>query len=339
MDPRTIRYGADNIARRFLAVAPNERVALLSWKADDLRSVVADAIAGAGGEPVLVELNDLAGASQARATTALVSRFAGCTASVLLAEHGIPPALSMATLDAVQRTRARHLHVTRVDARLFGQSYRADPDLIARINERVVSALEGARAIEVRSASGTELTVRLDARYPLIASDGRPQPGRPDNLPSGTVRFHPASIDGVLVADRGAIGAVRPDPALVRRYPLSFHFAQGRVERVECESSELLDAVEEYRSRDENAMRVGLVAVPTNYVVRSETGIEVQDALLPGVNVILGYSNAEATNAPFKCPVQLRLFGRRQDVVAGGVTLVDGGRLTDGLVGEIDPFR
>lgn len=339
MDQRTLRHGADNIARRFLAVAPNERVALLSWNADSLRALVASAVTEAGAQPALVDLSDLADASQPRASTALASRLAGCSASMLLAEHGIPPALSMATLDAVTRARIRHLHLTRVDPRLFAQSYRADPELIAQINERVVARLEGARSLEVTSASGTALTVRLDARYPLLASDGRPEPGRPDNLPSGTVHFHPASVDGVLVADRGAIGAVRPDPSLLRRYPLRFHFAGGRVERVESDSAELLETVEDYRRRDENAMRVGIVAFPTNYVIRSETGLEVQDALLPGVNVILGYSNAEATKAPFKCPIQLRLFGRRQDVKVGGAGIVEAGRLSDELVGEIDPFR
>lgn len=339
VDARSLRHGADNIVRRFLAVEPHEKVGLLSWNADPLRSLVASAVAEAGAEPVPIDTADLLAASQPRATAALSTRLARCTTSVLLAEHGIPPALSMAVLDVAARMQLRHLHLTRIDPRLFTQSYRADPERIAQINQRVIARLAGARTLEVTSASGTELTLRLDARYPLLAYDGRPGPGRPDNLPSGAVHVHPASVDGVFVADRGAIGAVRPDPALLRRHPLRLHFAAGRAERVDCDSATLLEAVEDYRSQHEHAMRVGLVAFPTNYVIRSESGLEVQDALLPGLNVNLGYSNAEVTNAPYRCPIQLRLFGRRMDVRAGSVPLVEAGRLTEALVGELDPFR
>ena len=339
LDARSLRSGAENIVRRFLCVEPGEKVGLLSWNADPLRSVVAAAVAEAGAEPVAIDTDDLLAASQPRATAALSTRLARCTTSVLLAEHGIPPALSMAVLDVAARMQLRHLHLTRIDPRLFGQSYRADPERIAQINQRLIAQLEGARTVEVTSASGTELKVRLDARHPLLACDGRPAPGRPDNLPSGAVHVHPASVDGIFVADRGAIGAVRPDPAMLRRHPLRFHFSAGRAERVESDSAALLEVVEDYRGRHEHAMRVGSVAFPTNYVIRSESGLEVQDALLPGLNVNLGYSNAEATNAPYRCPIQLRLFGRRMDVRAGSVPLVEGGRLTDALVGEIDPFR
>lgn len=325
--------------QRCLVARPGERVGLLSWNADGLRDVVVDAVRDAGAEPVLVPIDDLVDASESRATLVLTGRLTRCGASALLAEHGVPPAISMGVLKAAEQLSLRHLHLTRIDPRLFAQSYRADPELIAQINARMAGHLEGARLLEVTSPAGTELTVKLDARYPVLSMSGRPEPGRPDNLPSGTIIFHPASVDGVFVADRGAIGAVRPDPALVRRYPISVRFEGGRALSVESRSRELAQTVEGFFTMHEHARRVGLVALPTNYVVRSEAGMEVQDGLLPGVNVVLGYSSPTTTNAPYHCPIQLRLFGRRIDARVGGSLLVSSGRLTSEIVGELDPFR
>lgn len=339
MNPRTLRQGADNIVQRCLALKPGERVGLLSWNADALRDVVAAAARDAGGDAVIVDIDDLVDASESRATIALMGRLARCGASVLLAEHGVPPGLSMGVLKSAEQLSLRHLHLTRIDPRLFGQSYRADPARIAQINARMAAQLEGARVLEVTSPAGTQLTVRLEARYPIGSMSGRPEPGRPDNLPSGSVIFHPASVDGAFVADRGAIGAVRPDPALVRRYPLTVHFEAGRARKVESRSAELVAIVEGFFGRHEHAARVGLVALPTNYLVRSETGMEVQDGLLPGVNVGLGYSSPSSTHAPYHCPIQLRLFGRRIDARVGDALLVSAGRLTREVVGDLDPFR
>ena len=340
MELASLRFGAENIATRFLRVSAGDDVGLMSWQASELSVLLAAAVSGAGGNPVTVDLSDLKDAGQVRATTTLTRRMAHLTSSVLLAKHGIPPRLSMGILDTAVHLRLRHLHLTRIDPRLFIQSYRADPDLIARINERVVHHLTGARALSVSSRAGTRLEIRLDHAYPLLAADGRPEPARPDNLPSGTVNFHPARVDGVFVADRGAIGAVRPDTALLRRHPLTFHIENGVVVEVESRAPELATLIKEnYAKLHKHALHVGLIAVPTNYVIRSETGLEVQDALLPGVNVILGYSNEAASRAPFKCPVQLRLFARGLTVSAGAVQLVKEGRLVDGLVRDVDPFR
>lgn len=339
VDPRLLRQGADNVVQRCLVAQAGERVGLLSWNADGLREVVADAVRAAGAEPVLVPIDDLVDASESRATLVLTGRLARCEASAMLAVHGVPPSISMGVLEAAEQLSLRHLHLTRIDPRLFAQSYRADPERIAQINARMTDHLGGARLLEVWSPAGTELTVKLDARYPMLSMSGRPEPGRPDNLPSGTLIFHPASVDGAFVADRGAIGAVRPDPALVRRYPITVHFEAGRARAVESGSRELVAEVEAFFAMHEHARRVGLVALPTNYVVRSESGMEVQDGLLPGVNVVLGYSSPTTTHAPYHCPIQLRLFGRRIDAKAGGSRLVAGGRLTSEIVGDLDPFR
>lgn len=336
VDRSSIRRGADNVVREVVRVGRGEPVALMSWRAHALSEVMAEAIAAQGGQPMPVVIADLEHTAQARVAHLLDERLLGCTASMLLAVHGIPPPISMAILDTVERLGLRHLHLTRIEPRLFVHGYRADPDRIARINARVASALEGARTLHVTSAAGTDLRVRLDPSFPILESNGRPDPGRPENLPAGSVQFHPAGVEGVLVADRGAVGAVRPDPALVRACPLRVTFEHGAAVHVASDSDELTTAALGYLRMHENAPRVGIIALPTNYAIDAETGIEVQDALLPGLNVMLGYSNPTQTMALHRCPVQLRLFARDLDVVAGGTVLVRAGCLADELVDDAE---
>lgn len=334
-----LRRGADNVVQHVLQVKQGERVALFEWEAARFRTVFRDAVRRAGGEPVEVDARDLARSSEADATRALADRLDGAVASILCAEHGIPPALSMAVLAVASRAKLRHLHLTRIDERLFSQSYRADPLRIAKLNARVVEAIEAAGSLHATSPAGTDVHIGVSSRYPLLSSDGRPSPGNPDNLPSGSVLFHPATVDGVFVADRGALGAIRPDPAALRRHPLHVHLERGRAVRFESSDDDIAAMAREYAEQHADATRVGIVAFPTNYVIRSETRLEVQDALLPGLNIILGFSHHRATRAPYQCPIQLRLFGRRLDVRAGETALVEQGRHAEALAAEVDLFR
>src|SRR5690606_30891632 len=204
----------------------------------------------------LVGIEDLEHTAEARVALLLDDRLRGCSASLLVAQHGLPPAISMAVLASAERNGLRHLHLTRAEPRLLLESFRADPIRIERINERVASLLERAGHLEVTSPAGTALRVRLDPYLPLLRSCGRAAPGKPENLPSGWVVFHPADVEGSFVADRGAIGAARPDPALVRRHPIRVRFERGRVVSAESESAELAQIVERYLHAHEHAPRV-----------------------------------------------------------------------------------
>lgn len=337
MDDRASeRRGAENVIRRCLAVTPGERVALLSWQAAPLARWLEGAIGAADARAESVSCDTAPASGLERWLEAAIG---DASASVLVAKHGLPPALSMAMLAVARRRRLRHLHLTRADARLFAQSYRAEPELVAEINGRVRDALEGSRQLRARSAAGTDLTVTLDRAYPVLTSDGRPAPGKPDNLPAGHVFFHPASVSGTFAPDRSLIGAIRIGRDRAPSARIRFELEGGRVRAVHCDDEELRGEIERYLVSHSNAGRVGIVALPTNYLVRAESGLEVQDALLPGLGVGLGYSHEGETRAPFACPVQLRLLGRRMDVEAGARVLVQAGRLADDLVAGIDPFR
>jgi hypothetical protein len=129
------------------------------------------------------------------------------------------------------------------------------------------------------------------------------------------------------------------DPASLRRNPLRLTFASGRFTGAECGDPQSLATLNTYLASHADAGRVGAVALPTNYLVRSEIGLTVQDWLLPGLSVYLGHTNSGATSAPYDVPVQLRFSGRKQTVEVRGQRVVFAGRLDASLVEGIDPFR
>ena len=330
------KRGAENVIRNCLAVQPKERVVLLSWRTESLVRFLEAACLEAGATPVVL-------ATEAQASASDVERWAnqaleGATASVLLAAHGVPPPLSMAVLDVAKRRSLRHLHLTRADLRLFEQSYRAEPARIAELNERVRAVLAASTEMHARGPNGTDVRVVLSRSLPLLVANGRPDPGRADNLPSGFVFFHPSTVEGTVTADRGLLGAIRIGRDRLRA-PVTFLIENSRVREVRCEAPALRAEIDGYLSSHVHAPRVGLISLPTNYLARAESGLDVQDALLPGLGLSLGYTDHENSKAPFACPVQLRILSRKLDVSAGGRALVRAGRLEDDLVRGIDPFR
>ena len=320
--------GADHVVRACLGVLPNERIGIFRHRADRVAALLDAAVRRAGATPLPVPLDE-----PGLDIAAVLDR---ADRTVLIAADGLPPHLSMSLLREAKERSLVHLHVTRADPRLFERSYLADPSILERVNTRVREALRNDRVVRVTSDAGTDLSVALSARYSLMSGDGRPRPGEPQNLPSGYVAGHPARVDGTLVVDGLALGYVRIAPQTLRRAPLVFELEGSRVSRVRGGTPEARELVDRYLESHENAARVGLVGVATNYLVRKESGIDIQDALLPGLGVGLGFTFAEVTRAEVRCPVQLRIHGRDQRVsIEGGPVLVEDGRLAPPLARDI----
>jgi len=333
--------GAQNLAARCLCVQRRETVHVLTWHAEEVFEHVSRAIDEVRGRVERIPLESLmrdSGTAQVNAH--LAKALAGAKASVLLAAAGLPVGISRAVLQGVERAGTRHLHVVNVDIKLLGQSMRADPDVLTTMNERLLKLLQPPSRIHITSALGTALDVALSPHYPVVAANGRPDPGRPENLPSGLVYTHPSQVSGVYVADRAVHGeGMRATSAALRRTPIKLQIASGRVSSVSCADAHIAEQVDRYLASHADAARVGMVVFPTNYLARSEVGLEAQDALLPGVNLGLGFSMSAITRAHYDAPVQLRLMARRLNVEVHGVPLVTAGRFEAGLVEGIDPFR
>lgn len=336
-DPNVER-GADTLAQSCLRVAPGERAKLLSFRADDVADPIEAGLARAGAIVERTRLDFLADTPD-KVTETIGAALQGSTASVYV---GAPDKvqISFSVIRTAKRPTNRHIHIPRADLRILAQSGRADPDLLSIINERLTARMKPNAKIHVSSPTGTALDIGLPSQPIVISCNGRPPSGEVDNLPSGFVFTHPLSVNGTLVVDRGAISSLLEIPAAkLRRSPVSLTITGGRVTQVACEDASVAAAFEGFLAAHANAPRVGLVNLPTNYLVRSEIGLEYQDALLPGVVLSLGYTAREQTKATFDAPVQLRLLGRKQDVSIDGAVIVQAGRLDEALVEGIDPFR
>jgi leucyl aminopeptidase (aminopeptidase T) len=341
VDEVNAERGAENLATSCLRVKPGERVHVVSFDAGDLFDVVSRAIERAGGIVVHVPLDAFVGeGGMARAKTQLPKQLADATASMLLAPNSLPTELSVLVAQTAMRTGSRHLHMPRMDLRTLGLAARADPDKLAQLNERIANLVRGGVRATVTSEAGTQLEIAFGPQYPPAAANGRPAPGSLDNLPSGFVDVHPVQFSGVFIADRAVLlGGLRPQAGTLRRTPMRATFKYGRLDSWTCADADVSTAVRNYLASHADAARVGFVTFPTNYLARTEVGNELQDGLLPGLNVCLGYSDAERTRAPYNAPVQMRLLGRKLNVEIGGKRIVTAGRFEDSLVEGIDPFR
>ncbi len=334
--------GATNVIRRCLRVVPGERVHLVTYRAGPLYELFARAVEAAGAVPVRVDLDALA--AEALAAPAIEARLApllaGATATILIAPERPSATVSVAVAQTAEAQKARHLHLLQVDERVLAQSLRADPEILATVNTRLAAALQPPCQIRVTSEAGTDLEVRLAMGYPILSSNGRPAPGASENLPAGLVYTHQARISGTLVADRAIFGpGLAVDRGALRRAPVRMRFNGARVADFDAPDPAIARTIEAYLASHADAGRVGMLVFPTNYLVRSDVGIDRQDMLLPSMNVSLGYASAATTRATYEAPVQMILLGRRQTIEVGHRKLVDAGRLHEALVDGIDPFR
>ncbi len=334
--------GAKNVVARCLALAPGETAHIMTYKADALYGLLRDSVEEVGGVVVRVDLDSIEprGTSAQDYIAMIAPHLTQATATILLAPGRPSAALSLAVAKSAEAAKTRHLHLLQVDDRLLGQSVRADPDLLAIVNGRLARVIDPPCTVRMTSEAGTDLEIGLALKHPILSSAGRPAAGQSENLPAGSVFTHPARVAGTLVVDRAIFGpGISLDRSLVRRAPTRFVFQAGKLVDHDAADPSIKNAIDAYLESHAYAARVGLVVFPTNFLVRSETGMDRQDMLLPGVCVSLGYASADATRANYEAPVQLALLGRRQSVEVEGTKLVDAGRLAHDLVDGIDPFR
>jgi leucyl aminopeptidase (aminopeptidase T) len=341
LDLETTTRGAKVVVEKCLQPARGERVHVLSFHGGSIAKLIERALREAGAAPVHFDL-DAHDRDQPvpELMAKLAPLLAGATAVIFAAPVRPPQTLSLSVAKTCEAQGARLLYLLQVDERVLAQSARADPDLLATVNGRLIAALAPPKTIRVTSEAGTDLELQLSAHHPLLAASGRPGAGSSENLPAGYVYVHPARVTGVLVVDRAMFGPKGDvDRAALRRTPVRTEFAAGRLTRHDGKTPAIAAVLDPYLASHASAGRVGLAVIPTNYLVRTEIGSDRQDMLLPGLAVSLGFANADKTGATYEAPVQLVLLGRRQTVEVGGRKLIDAGRFENALVEGIDPFR
>lgn len=334
------RKGVDNLVGNHLRLERGERLVLFHVDADALLPVLREALRDAGGELVDVPLERHRESPEREFVELVKMRATGADVSMYVSTSSGPmfPRAQL-LIQSLEGMPLRHLHVPGASLRMLGGSLRADPTLIARINERLAEHLESGRLLTVKSPKGTDLEVELRHSYPIVQYRGVPERGGWDSVPTGAVSFHSPAVSGTFVADRIVSGThvERPNAELFRR-PLRLTLSGGRLRGYESDDAALVEELKAHLAHDADADYVGFVSMSTNYLTRNELKVFANDALLPGLRLMLGYSDPKKTKAPRCASVWSTFHGRKHTVSVDGRVIVRDGRIDAQWTQGILPF-
>mgnify|MGYP005842900955 CR=1 FL=1 len=220
--------------------------------------------------------------------------------------------------------KVRHAHMPGIEPRLMRQGMRADYHQVYALTMQVYERVKSAQAIRVTSPKGSDLIARFSPNLKWIPSHGLyHEQGQWGNLPEGEVYTCPATAQGVLVAD--VLGDYFSPKYGVLAHPVTFHLADGWVERVTCADKAIEAEVWAYLNSDANGRRSGEFAIGTNTAVTELTGNLLQDEKLPGVHVAFGNPYPQETGADWSSAVHVDVIPTHCTIeVDGEVIMVDG---------------
>ncbi|MGW6917008.1 hypothetical protein ACWGB8_24740 [Kitasatospora sp. NPDC054939] len=214
------------------------------------------------------------------------------------------------TMQQFGSDRCMVVRIISASREFFEQALNLGPDELSARNAELLTRLTEARSIRVRSRSGTDLRIGLDAaRYDWISNRGVWRPGGFTILPAGEIATYPASIDGRLVAD-GALNCnviTRIDTRLAA-HPLTVDIADGRATGFSGGDDDVRELVE-LCFKQPHGTRVGELGFGTN------TGI---DRFIPanshinerrvGVHIGFGQHNQDRAVVDYEEKVHLDLI-------------------------------
>jgi len=308
--------GAHNAVDTCLAVQRGEHVALV---ADEASRAVAASLeqalneAGAAAHCLLIE--SVARRPITTAPPDILSAYERADAGILCVQpqQGELPA-RMAIVDVIERRRIRYAHMVGVTPQIMCEGMRADYRQVDRLSTQLCERMQHARALTVRTVSGTDLQATFDRSLAWVKTSGLINPRYWSNLPAGEVFTTPASVDGTFVCDGTAGDYFNAKYGRLDRTPLVLEIREGRLMSAECERDDLQRDFWSYCHTDENSDRVGELAFGTNLGLREMIGILLQDEKVPGVHLAFGDPYGSQTHANWKSRTHVDVLTRHCDV-------------------------
>jgi aminopeptidase len=321
-----------NAARRVIETAlgcvTGDRVVIV---VDAAREVLGETLASVaracGADPEVLLLESFGKRPLRALPSQLRAELTRAQASVLLV--GFDDAERQMRLELAQlvtEVRLRHAHMVGVGRRTMLAGFSADPQRVLDATRAVRTRLRPDSVLRLRSPAGSDLEVKLDARYRWQERVGIVRPGRWENLPGGELFTFPGDVNGVFVADASMGGMVGAEAGVLTRTPVRVEIRSGACRGVSCPDRVLATAVDGLLRAERNGEKVGMVVLGTNIGMREPTGEVVSDQNMPGLHVAFGSTFAEQTGAPWDAPTQLSMAATRADVDLDGVPLLREGR-------------
>lgn len=239
----------------------------------------------------------------------------------------------LALVSAVAPLKLRHAHMVRITPDALMQGMLADYRRIARLNELMIERLSRTTLVRVRSAKGTDVTVRLDPNETWDSAAGIIRPGQWYNLPNGEITTCPGAVDGVFVCDAIAPSDTPVDAFDLARRPLQIELADGMLVQVSGGPPGLAEQVGALAAGDSAMNRIGMFGMGTNFELLMPIGDPAQDLFLPGGYFALGrLATPSSPRATWSSRNLLPFAGRRTTVELDGMPLIHDGRFAQSLL-------
>jgi leucyl aminopeptidase (aminopeptidase T) len=319
---------ANRIVLGALAVVAGETLVILVDEARRmLGEAIADAARGAGAKVGMLVLEELAPRPVTEMPPALASALAQAQASVLLigADDQAEAPFRRGFVELVERDRLRHAHLVGLTRRAFVSGFSAEVGRVSEMLRAVHMRLMGKARIEHTTPHGTWLDVRLGPDTRWIERDELIRPGRWANLPGGELLVLPEDVSGTFVALSSNVGLSAAGTDL-RKTPLTLEIEGGRVRRVTSPDTELAAAAEHHIRSLEDLDRVAQVVLGCNPGLLEPIGEPAYDQCVPGLHLVLGFTNPNLTGAKWCSRGILALNAGGGDVFVDGAALMRGGR-------------
>lgn len=281
-----------------LGVVSGERlVVVLDSSQREMAGAFEQVARAADADLVVLELETLAPRPHVKLHPQVRSALAGAQASVFMARAQDGEAgMASELLDLVAVKALRHAHMVGVSRDSLLAGFSVDLARVTQVTRGVRAKMRPDSVLRVRSALGTDLTVKLEPKRRWFECGGLVRPGQREPLPPGRLVTAPSEVSGTFVCD-GSIGEPGRSPGRLDARAVRFEISAGTVRRVTCLDRAVLTATEAFLKGEALADRVGAVVLGTNVGITRPTGDIACDQNLPGLHLSLGSSLPELTGA------------------------------------------
>lgn len=321
-----------NAARRIVEgalglVLGDRFVVIADRNQEPFAAVLVDAAVSAGAAAEVIDLDALGPRPHRSMPPELSAALDQAQAGVYLAAFVEGEA---SLLDAVAReVRLRQLRFGAMPGatrRGILAGFSADPHRAAEASRMVRLRLRPDSVLRLRSAAGSDLTVRLAPTHRWLERVGSVRAGRFDPLPLGQLLTAPSDVSGVFVADASVGLEADPDGGHALRSPVRFEIDASVLRTVRSRDALLERRVESTLRREHQLDMVGLVILGTNVSLDGPTGELTFDQTLPGLHLSFGSTLPEQTGATAAARNQFVTTGAMSDVDLDNTPLLRSGR-------------
>ena len=193
-------------------------------------------------------------------------------------------------IDTEGADHIKHVSLPGITKQILRDGCCVPSELLKKGTTAVYNKLKNAKTIEIYSPGGTELELKIDPRNIGWRKEDHINYGDWENLPLGEVYTSPIDANGKLVVDC-MVGGYEDKYGMkfLKRYPLTFKIANGKVIEISCRrSTHLVRMLDEGVLEGKRADIIGEIGFGTNFGLTKLIGNILQDEKLPGVHIGIG---------------------------------------------------